>query len=496
MSENKDKENAISAKVPSAKGSFGDAAYEGLMGGVQSVVEAAGTAVDWVGGGFERPPGDQGYAASWYKTTENLVNSDGHKFDMRMAVGWQPEGPIKYNGVMMNTGAHDKLPPITNMLAIFVRHENGDVEILDPTTKVESLPELVKMPWAFAPESFWDATLNPFLGKDLEYVTDSDREWQKYGGANILGQIAPMFAGGVFSAGAKGTTVVATQLPGLTGAFTNLSTGLNTVSKLSYGLGAANGVAGVSQIASMVQEIGMREDAYKDISEAFKNPENVTAKIIRHAVNDALHEYSYKHGSEARQIYIPSVKDHENPWDRLDELSRGSIKSEKKSTTPWDDADTKYRNTDTSLRDNLANDSAFAQAFHTIAHKVFTGKPVTDNEVLTLRFGINTFSVGNNAFLDTDFQSVRGEKFTNDHIEYTPQEREETFGRLRQFLTPAATGQFMATDIASDESLAKFSQDQLKLLGEAAEKARLQECYSSPTFVRFGICANGPTPIP
>lgn len=418
---------------------------EGLASGTQGVVEMAGFAYDYARNGFESLPGDQQNGPGMYKAVEDFFNTRGKpngQFDMRMAVGWQPDGPIIYNGKMMNTDESNKLPPINNMLAIYVKHADGKVEIIDPSTKVQSLWGIAKIPATLIPED------------------DNDKRWLEYGGNNIIGQVLPMLAGGGFSVTAKGTASLSNVVAGgskvsrafsaashgvevaeITGARLRLlqtldtsTTALKLSGRTAYFLGALNGVAGITPLVNMVQEIGLKEDAAKEISDAFKDPNAISADAMRKSVNDILKDYSYKEGSMSTQIYIASVKDHEDPWSRVDDLSRRRVFGERRATTPWDEPEKRYRMVDQSLKTNLEGDLEFNRSFYKIADKIFHGQPVTDKEILTARFGLNMYAPESET--EAKFLNIAGEKFTKDNIEYTDQERQETVDRMRKHMIP------------------------------------------------------------
>ena len=94
---------------------------------------------------FRGVSGDEKITAKMESNTEKFFAgrsrpSEFGEYDIYMAAGWKPKGPIKINGKMV-----DEPSEITNMLAVFVRGADGKVEILDPSQKMESAKGMGKL---------------------------------------------------------------------------------------------------------------------------------------------------------------------------------------------------------------------------------------------------------------------------------------------------------------------------------------------------------------
>lgn len=330
-------------------------------------------------------------------------------YDIYMAAGWEPKGPIKINGKMV---ADPK--PIDNMLAVFVRSPDGDVEILDPSIKVRSFSELKKLP-----KAMWSSPPN-----------DVDRRWQETAGTFIEGQLAPLaISAGLGTAqklvsGASKSTRIAGLMEKVQDPVGRAVKGLGAVAVLSN-------AGDITDLASGLASGYMTDKELKSLSRGLvdflTSQRDMSDKELRKSLNGVLHEYSYKEGANFQQIYVPSLREKDNPWERLGSLLEGKIDAYRKDGAPWDDWKLRRINLG-DVQGAIVEDRGFQKGVLGIAEKALSGRVVSDREILMLRIDLQSrYQKGQ---FHEDIGELSG-KVGKGTVRYTSEEREETLKFMR-----------------------------------------------------------------
>lgn len=374
--------------------------------------------------------GDQQFSQDVAAKLEGYLDKDGKpkefgKYDIMMAAGWKPEGPIKVNGVMKTL---DK--PIDNMLAVFVRNKDGSVEILDPSIKVTSFKEMPRVLDAITPFSVRSAIpASPFLDPAYKKMaltnTPSDDRWRETAGTFVAVQLATMVAtGGAWAVG-KGGTALATKVPQLervVGATTALSKGVQAGAAPLVASTTATGISSMG--GTMSQNLYFSPAAIEKIANGIANAithPNITAESMRKNLNTALHEHTFDQGNDAKQLYVASLKGSERPWTRLQEACEGLVSAYQKPNHPWQAWPNSPKQLEVGeIRDALSKHTGVNAAFFASAQKILAGKPLTDQELFVARIG---YKLGPGAPADMD---PVGKKTGESGFNFTDQEKQDT----------------------------------------------------------------------
>lgn len=378
-------------------------------------------------------PGDQGLAARvedrLMRHLEKTARPPEHgQFDIVMAAGWKVQGPIKINGVMRNS---DKPIEINNMLAVFVRDgKTGEIEILDPSIKVEGLTELYRLPDAMStPEQRQTAARDfPFSDaykKMLQTETPADARWREIAGTYVDWQVMPMVAslGGVaamkgaqaFPKGAKVAEIAA-----------KIETTSKAVAATTGPLGLANGATSVVGMGGQFsQSLYFTPEAIRKITDGVANilltKDGLAPESVRKNLNTALHDKSFKESSNAQQIYIPSLRENEDPYVRLKGLMQGRLPAYEKTNNPWQPWPQDMKSIEVGeIREALNQDVRIQRAFMGAVEKHLSGKELSNEEVLVIRIGLNTGKSANSLTSQSN----------PDTFVYSREERTETLRRL------------------------------------------------------------------
>jgi len=373
--------------------------------GITTIAEDVSKPIAYVLSGDFGKPGDQQYSEEFKHRLKEYLDGGDRKpsahgfFDITMAYGWKPEGQIKVNGKMT---VLDK--PIDNMLAVFVRSPEGDVEILDPSLKVHGVGDfLLKY---------------PVLPSLLDENSETDRKWADTAGIFIETQVLPMVlsGGGAFA-------LRAISASGKSGALVNAA---QMTAKAAQ-------IGGNVQIASVAGQMGselyMRRvsdqtaDRLADkLVDAIKNPKSITSAVISDALNDGLHSYTFKRDLN-NHIYIPSLRDSQSPWDRFSQVLQGRVGGFTKPNNPWDEWKKDRNISVPDISERMSRNHEFMGLYYKTAEKLLTGAKVTDSEYLVLRVGLSVVSKAG--------YDVAGKNFSSGKIVYTPEERQKTLESIR-----------------------------------------------------------------
>ncbi len=374
--------------------------------------------------------GDQQFSQDVTAKLESYLDKDGKpkefgKYDIMMAAGWKPEGPIKVNGVMTTL---DK--PIENMLAVFVRNKDGSVEILDPSIKVTSLKEMPRVLDAITPFSVRKAIpSSPFLDPEYKKMaltnTPSDDRWRETAGTFVAVQLATMVAsGGAFALG-KGGAALATKVPQLEKVSGVVGAASKGVQAGSAPVVAATTITGLSGAGgTMSQSLYFSPAAIEKIANgianALVNP-NITAESMRKNLNTALHEHTFDQGNDAKQLYVASLKGSERPWTRAQEAFEGLVSAYQKPLHPWQPWPNQPKQLEVpEIREALSKHTGINAAFFGSAQKMLAGKALTDQELFVMRVG---YKLGPGAVADMD---PVGKKTGETGFNFTDQEKKDT----------------------------------------------------------------------
>lgn len=357
-----------------------------VMSMVRDTYSAGLSAMDFVRGA----EGDTAWSAAFEKKFEEYMagrpkpQKFGH-YDIYMAAGWKPEGPIMINGKMV-----DKPEPIKNLLAVYIRHPNGQVEILDPSQKMESLTD-------------FGALLSAMYS---EPKTDADKRWQDNAGTFMQWQIYPLIpmllTGGATLVG-KVPSVAAksSQLYGIaekTAAFQKLSSIKH--GSLVTGTTAALGTIGIGanagDVKNMVEGLTGKyfsnretQNLAEGLSNLLASNNALDAQRLRNGLNTILQEYSVRDGVNIKQIYIASIKEGESPYKRLQELMYGRVAGSEKPSTPWDAWKKNDKINIGEVQDAIRKNPKFQLTALKIAERFLTGKELSDQDMFVMRIAIN-----------------------------------------------------------------------------------------------------------
>jgi len=418
--------------------------------------------------------GDTGNRARIHQKVHDRVDQYGKpsehgEFEITMAAGWQPKGPIKYNGKMTTL-----TEPITNPLAVFLRNRNGDIEILDPSWKVSGATGTAD---AIAKSAAALSRAMTEAPKD-----EIDARWQRTAGPYVVGQIAPIVAsGGTWALGKTG--IIAATVPA------KVQTAATAINNGMTALGLASGVTtGVGVARDMAQSAYFTPAAVKEITKTISGiftQSTLTADNVRKLLNEGLHDFSFKEGPNTKQLYIPSLRDTQDPFDRLKQILWGRIDGFEKKTDPWETWPRGQRQVKVDeMRQELQKNDSVNKAFYTAVDKHLTGKPLTDMDIFVMRVGLN---------LSDDYRgiSIVGKNFKDGKLVYTDVERQETLVALSEELKlrldsrrgtsttfdKQVKGELLSPESYSPQNFRLLAQDVLKDidLKEAAEREKAMQ---------------------
>lgn len=363
---------------------------------------------------FRGVAGDEKITAQMESNTERYFAgrsrpSEFGEYDIYMAAGWKPKGPIRINGKMVADP-----PEITNMLAVYVRGADGKIEILDPSQKMDSPKGMGKL---FS--ALWDTP------KD-----DVDKRWQETAGTFVKWQLAPlipsMLAGGISLAG---------KVPGISSKASMATNLMGKASSSSLVMGA--GGIGLLSNTGDAYDLGkglfsgalsrMEMDKLaKGLTDILTTSRLMSPQDLRDTLNGALEEHSYKEGTNAKQTYIPSLKITDNPWDRFKTLLLGRVDGYEKKNTPWDKWTQKDEMILGDVQEAMRQNEKFRVASLKICEKALTGQPLDDREYFILRIKLNGEGGRNFALFGAEKSGT---------IKFTANEKKETVDALRQDLS-------------------------------------------------------------
>jgi hypothetical protein len=373
--------------IDKARRNITNLGMENLRGNVSAPVDKsltstfidAAKAITYVVSADFMRPGDKRFSQDIAASLEASLDKNGKpmqfgEYDIMMAAGWQPKGPIKVNGVLKTL---DK--PIDNMLSVFVRNKDGEIEILEPSQKMTSLTEIGRL---------WSAVMS-------EPKNDTDKRWQETAGKHVAWQVLPMVASGGTWATLKGGTMAATKIPQLEKITEIGMKASGAATKIALPLAVTNGISGLSMMAGELnQGFIISPKAVKDLADGvaniLNNPKSITEDGVRDKINNALHEYSFNKGPDAQQIYIPSLSKQDRPWERLQYALQGIVSAHEKQNHPWEKWSLVPRRGEVSdIREALVEHPGVKSAFFKSTEKFLSGERLTDQDIFTMRVGIN-----------------------------------------------------------------------------------------------------------
>lgn len=188
-----------------------------------------------------------------------------------------------------------------------------------------------------------------------------------------------------------------------------------TVFSMFYGGGEVKGVAAAFRMAGSAEmaggvaviggEIGqaiiLKPAAYRTLSNLVNDPSLFNdPDAIRGIMDDVFGEYGRNKGSLAGPIYVPTLRDHDDPYQRLYSLSAGSVLGFKRAL-PTDSFDKPAEAIE--VRDfsrMVASSNTYMYGFHGLAAKMADGKTLTNAEYSALRLSLNIFQPENQLSLD------------------------------------------------------------------------------------------------
>lgn len=383
--------------------------------GLTGALRDAMNPIFWAASGDWSRPGDQQISPALEQKSDEFWAKRGRpekfgEYDFQMAAGWTIPKGTKMNGVPVK---EDQM--VTNMLAVFMRDKAGNIEVLNPSTQVTSLLDLRKVPSAL-----WGTSKNP-----------ADTRWKETAGTYIETQLAPMIASGGFSAVEKITATGASKIPQLAG----VANRVQDVGKvLNHGslkmVGTLNGINGGAMISDgFIFQAHMKASALKEIVQLVSNPTALNAKSLRESLNDALHSYTFDKGSHAQQIYIPSLKEKDNPFAALEGLiTSSSAEGYRKKNNPWEKWQGPVSIRAEDISDALLKSKDFERSFLSVAGKVLSGEKLSDNELFVLRA---------NLALKTGDNKIFGKHSDETSFNFSQQEKSETLTQLKGELNRA-----------------------------------------------------------
>ncbi|GEM_PF-6982453 len=220
--------------------------------------------------------------------------------------------------------------------------------------------------------------------------------------------------------------------------------GAAALSKAPKGVKVAAGVASTVDATSSVGYIGgvfqhslsLRPEAIRHMSGLIDKLASANKDKVRDDINVVLQDYSYPYGPDVQQYYIPSLRDHENPMKRLQDLSQGVVEGGFMLRTPFD----RITNTSTKsdryldvisvadVRQDMREIPEFMRSYYRLAQKAVSQNDLSQGETLALRFGMNVVK-------NYDFPLVGNDVSKNGKKQFSKEEREETIEFLKKTLS-------------------------------------------------------------
>lgn len=440
----------------------------------------------WAASGDWARSGDQQVSAGVEKKAEEFFagKSRPKKFgdyDLRMAAGWTPKGPLKINGVMVG-----KPETVTNLLAVFVRDKDGNVELLDPSVKMNSLGEVTALP-----KALWGKAQN-----------DADKRWKETAGTFVEVQLATSMASLGVGALTKAADIAGTKIPKMAQL---AETARNITSRTQAAVGPVSGLTAASGLSAVAGAYAQSsyfspkavQDVVDAISGALSQPEKLNPRQLRQSLNSALREHSFNEGSNAKQVYVPSLRSGDDPFKRLDALLDGRVAGYEKPKTPWQEWTPNPKLTVGDIKSALKSDAGFQKTFLGIAEKAFSGAQLSDAEIFVLRVKMN---------MGEHFSPLTGKESGPSQLKYSEEEKQDTLKKLKLDLRddlierlgsyPKIAGQvgvsreelrkgdFLVLQEKvkpSDQTLLEFVQGEKQQMGKGAEPKKDQPSSVSPS---------------
>lgn len=292
--------------------------------------------------------------------------------EFRLGGGWKLPANTLYNGKIDKEREGKELP----IDAVFLRNKNGTTEVLD----------------------------------------HSDPRYLELAMPYVAGQVAiPIGAGkaiGAIKFLANGSKIVEGISKGadLTGKAVSMA---NTVGGIGYG---------VSITSSMLV---LKPEAISKISHLLDDPKKMTPELLRKDLNTVFEQYSYLNGPMSEQYFVPPLDANQDPLQRLQDLSKGTVRKVFESSTPFDritDLTNKSKNYRTHVdlsdaREDIKNSIDFQRGFLRLAQKTMAGNELSTQETIMLKFGMNIYTSLSASILpekDVDFSVAEKGKIKTD----------------------------------------------------------------------------------
>lgn len=392
------------------------------------IVDGAGGKTFWGSNSGDQqyaPHVAQGIEDFWTKYVSR--QNDLGESTFRMASGWELPKDATYNGKKVDSlldADGKKTREISDVSAIFYRDKGGHIDVLTYN--------------------------NP-----------------KY--ASIVGPYLFAQIGGMVATGGAGT--VLKGMPAGARAVTVLS-------RTALGLEIGDNVSSLGALADgFAQPLIFKPMAIKALGDMFADPNSMDAGRIKSSLNTFMSQYSHQIGTMTEQYYIPSIKDEESPWKRLEAVGTSRIEGYRRND-PFEDIrgwpqKKPYFDViqNTNVRNGLEEHKEFNKAYYDLAEKAMKGglgqQPegmsdqeyskirLTDKEVTALRF-----------MLDIKTGADLGMK----EVGYTPEERQRTHDVLKYKL-----GQEMTEGLAKTRLLEKETGLSKALVSPSSDKTLMEQ---------------------
>jgi hypothetical protein len=251
-----------------------------------------------------------------------------------MGSGWKIPAGTRYNGEAIKEPM-----TLSSLNAVFFKNKKGEVEVMDH--------------------------------KDARYFD----------------MVVPYIAANIASPFIGGKAIAAFK------SISSLSRAATIGEKASYVAGVGNLVsAGVDIGSHFHHEMSLKPEAISRISSLMATPQKMKTDTLRDELNVIFEQYSYKNGPNLEQYYVRPLAKNENPFVRLQELSSASIKNVDVYQNPFDRKPKTLDHIDMEeSRNKVKEDISFQRGFLSLSKKVLSGAPLSDQENIMLRFGINVY---------------------------------------------------------------------------------------------------------
>lgn len=300
---------------------------------------------------------------------------------MQMAIGWRPMGRIIYNGVPYEDGIPDEVLPsgtVTNIYAVYVRHDNGEVEILDPSFRrnepVAGIDDML-------------AALGQLPGYLVAPAQNAaDRRWQEYARGNTFGQML---------------TGVITAIPtGGAGAFVAVPmNGLRVLSAAEFG-------SSMLMVGNMAAELYFEHTSLNQMADLYLGDQEITLGGMRGILDQGLSRYSHTGRPFTAQYYVAPLGENASEAaieDRFEQVLSGRVESVgRRDNSPWDEQNVSARSI-ANIRDFVRQNPRIEERFLELSAQLMTNpESLSQQDLLRLRMGYN-FMAAARSFEPIDF---------------------------------------------------------------------------------------------